>query len=72
MTSPGAYLEARHGVAGREFAGVQAVAPCLPEKAGGFAICSPHTRGECVCSMVMSVGRSAAGVEFPGVELPGR
>ena len=53
-------------------AGVYAVAPCLPEIEGGFAICIPHTRGECVSTMVMSVGRSAAGVAFPGVELPVR
>ncbi len=53
-------------------AGVHAVAPCLPEPEGGFAICIPHTRGECVSAMVMSVGRSAAGVAFPGVELPVR
>ena len=53
-------------------AGVRAVAPCLPETEGGFAICIPHTRGECVSTMVMSVGRSAAGVIFPGVELPVR
>ena len=53
-------------------AGVHAVAPCLPEIEGGFAICIPHTRGECVSSMVISVGRSAAGVAFPGVELPVR
>ncbi len=53
-------------------AGVQAVAPCLPEENGGFAICIPHTRGECVNSMVMSVGRSAAGVKFPDVALPVR
>ncbi|MCE9612007.1 MAG: PTS sugar transporter subunit IIA [Chthoniobacter sp.] len=53
-------------------AGVQAVAPCLPEEAGGFSICIPHTRGECVSGMVMSVGRSAAGVVFPGVDLPVR
>ena len=53
-------------------AGVHAVAPCLPEMEGGFAICIPHTRGECVSTMVMSVGRSVAGVVFPGVELPVR
>jgi mannitol/fructose-specific phosphotransferase system IIA component (Ntr-type) len=52
--------------------GVHAVAPCLPESEGGFAICIPHTRGECVSAMVMSVGRSAAGVPFPGVDLPVR
>ena len=53
-------------------AGVQAVAPCLPEENGGFAICIPHTRGDCVSSMVMSVGRSAAGVPFPDVAWPVR
>ena len=52
--------------------GVQAVAPCVPEESGGFAISIPHTRGECVSSMVMSVGRSTAGVSFPGVALPVR
>lgn len=52
--------------------GVHASAPCLPETGGGFAICIPHTRGVCVSHMVMSVGRSAAGVVFPGVELPVR
>ena len=53
-------------------AGLHAVAPCLPEVEGGFAICIPHTRGECVGNMVMSVGRSAAGVSFPEVALPVR
>ena len=53
-------------------AGLHAVAPCLPEMEGGFAICIPHTRGECVDTMVMSVGRSAAGVSFPDVGLPVR
>lgn len=52
--------------------GVHGSAPCLPEASGGFAICIPHTRGECVREMVMSVGRSAAGVKFPGVDLPVR
>ena len=52
--------------------GVHASAPCLPEPAGGFALCIPHTRGECVNSMVMSVGRSETGVTFAGVELPVR
>src|SRR5687768_5751390 len=49
-------------------AGVRASAPCLPEPAGGFALCIPHTRGECVDAMVLSVGRSEAGIAFPGVE----
>jgi PTS system nitrogen regulatory IIA component len=52
--------------------GVQGSAPCLPEPAGGFSLCIPHTRGECVTAMVMSVGRSDAGIVFPGVELPVR
>ena len=52
--------------------GVHASAPCLPEPAGGFALCIPHTRGECVNGMVMSVGRSETGIDFPGVELPVR
>jgi len=52
--------------------GVQSSAPCLPEPGGGFALCIPHTRGECVNEMVMSVGRSEAGIVFPHVELPVR
>ena len=52
--------------------GVHGAAPCLPEPAGGFSLCIPHTRGECVSSMVMSVGRSTAGIVFPGVALPVR
>jgi PTS system nitrogen regulatory IIA component len=52
--------------------GVNASAPCLPEPGGGFALCIPHTRGECVNGMVMSVGRSEAGIVFPDVDLPVR
>jgi PTS system nitrogen regulatory IIA component len=52
--------------------GVHTSAPCLPEPGGGFALCIPHTRGECVNGMVMAVGRSEAGIVFPGVELPVR
>jgi len=52
--------------------GVHASAPCLPEQGGGFALCIPHTRGECVSGMVMAAGRSPAGLVFPGVELPVR
>lgn len=52
--------------------GVHSSAPCLPEPGGGFALCIPHTRGECVSEMVMSVGRSEAGIAFPSVELPVR
>ena len=54
------------------YKGVQSSAPCLPEPGGGFSLCIPHTRGECVSSMVMSVGRSNAGIVFPGVALPVR
>lgn len=53
-------------------AGVHASAPCLPETVGGFAICLPHTRGECVSTMVMSVGRSLDGIPFAGVDVPVR
>ena len=52
--------------------GIHASAPCLPEPGGGFALCIPHTRGECVSAMVMAMGRSESGVIFPGVELPVR
>ncbi len=52
--------------------GIHASAPCLPEPGGGFSLCIPHTRGECVSSMVMSVGRSETGIAFAGVELPVR
>jgi mannitol/fructose-specific phosphotransferase system IIA component (Ntr-type) len=52
--------------------GVNASAPCLPEPGGGFALCIPHTRGECVNGMVMAVGRSEAGITFPDVNLPVR
>lgn len=52
--------------------GINASAPCLPEPGGGFALCIPHTRGECVDNMVMSVGRSEKGIHFPGTDLPVR
>jgi mannitol/fructose-specific phosphotransferase system IIA component (Ntr-type) len=52
--------------------GVNASAPCLPEPGGGFALCIPHTRGECVSGMVMAMGRSETGITFPGVDLPVR
>lgn len=57
---------------GALLAGVHASAPCLPEPGGGFSLCIPHTRGDCVSGMVMSVGRSETGVVFPNVELPVR
>lgn len=46
-------------------AGFHKAAPCLPVS-DEFAICIPHTRTDCVNAMVMSVGRSAAGIVFPG------
>ena len=52
--------------------GVKASAPCLEEAECDFAMCLPHTRGDCVTGMVMSVGRSTAGIAFPGVALPVR
>ena len=47
------------------------VAPCLPAS-DQFAICIPHTRTEQVTSLVMSVGRSAQGIVFPGSAAPVR
>ncbi len=69
-----ALLKSNPGVSDWEalYKGVHSAAPCLPEPAGGFSLCIPHTRGECVSSMVMSVGRSEAGIVFPGVALPVR
>jgi mannitol/fructose-specific phosphotransferase system IIA component (Ntr-type) len=69
-----AMLKSDPGVADWDalYKGVHGSAPCLPEPGGGFSLCIPHTRGECVSSMVMSVGRSEAGIVFPGVEYPVR
>jgi PTS system nitrogen regulatory IIA component len=47
------------------------VAPCLPASPE-FAICIPHTRTNQVTSLVMSVGRSASGIVFPGCAVPVR
>jgi PTS system nitrogen regulatory IIA component len=52
--------------------GIHDTAPCLIEPAGGFALCIPHTRGDCVNAIVMSAGRSEPGIAFPGVALPVR
>ncbi len=52
-------------------AGFFKVAPCLPASPE-FAICIPHTRTDQVTSLVMSVGRSAAGIVFPASALPVR
>jgi PTS system nitrogen regulatory IIA component len=52
-------------------AGFFKVAPCLPASSQ-FAICIPHTRTDRVTSLVMSVGRSAPGIVFPGTPVPVR
>jgi PTS system nitrogen regulatory IIA component len=51
--------------------GFYKVAPCIPA-APAFAICIPHTRTEELTSLVMSVGRSTAGIVFPDVAVPVR
>jgi PTS system fructose-specific IIC component len=38
--------------------------------AGGSEICIPHTRTDSVTSMVMSAGRSSAGIVVPDAEFP--
>lgn len=43
--------------------------PCLAAS-GGTEICIPHTRTESVTGMVMSAGRSKAGIIVPGAEWP--
>ena len=48
-------------------AGFRQAAPCLPVSPE-FAICIPHTRTDQVTAMVISAGRSAAGIVFPGCE----
>lgn len=52
-------------------AGFFKVAPCLPASPE-FSICIPHTRTDQVTSLVMSVGRSARGITFPGSPTPVR
>jgi mannitol/fructose-specific phosphotransferase system IIA component (Ntr-type) len=52
-------------------AGFSAVSPCLPA-APEFAICIPHVRTDKVTSLVMSVGRSPAGIDIPGACAPVR
>lgn len=49
--------------------GFEQADPCLPVTAE-FGICLPHARTEHVSSMVMSVGRSLAGIPFPGCTPP--
>lgn len=43
--------------------------PCLAA-AGGTELCIPHTRTESVTGMVMSAGRSHAGIIIPEAEWP--
>ena len=52
-------------------AGFLKAAPCLPASPQ-FAICIPHARTDEVTSLVMSVGRSAQGIVFPGTPPPVR
>ena len=52
-------------------AGFYKVAPCLPASPQ-FAICIPHTRTDRLTSLAMSVGRSTAGITFPGTAVPVR
>ena len=51
------------------YQGLSSTQPCLAA-AGGTEICIPHTRTESVSNMVMSAGRSKAGIAVPGVEWP--
>jgi mannitol/fructose-specific phosphotransferase system IIA component (Ntr-type) len=51
------------------YQGLSSKQPCL-EAAGGTAICIPHTRTDSVTGMVMSVGRSKAGILVPGEGKP--
>lgn len=54
------------------FAGLRRAAPCLCEQGSDFAICLPHARTEAVQTMVMSIGRSPAGIVFPDCPQPVR
>ena len=49
------------------YKGLSAKQPCVAA-ASGAEICIPHTRTDSVTGMVMSVGRSKAGIEVPGAE----
>lgn len=53
------------------FEGLHKSAPILPVTPE-FAICIPHVRTDEVTSLVMSVGRSRAGILFPGSAVPVR
>jgi mannitol/fructose-specific phosphotransferase system IIA component (Ntr-type) len=51
------------------YKGLLTMQPCLAAS-GGTEICIPHTRTDTVTGMVMSAGRSQAGIVVPGVPLP--
>lgn len=54
---------------GAFYEGLSGKAPCVAA-ASGSEICIPHTRTDSVTSMVMSAGRSAAGIQVPGMDTP--
>jgi mannitol/fructose-specific phosphotransferase system IIA component (Ntr-type) len=51
------------------YAGLLTRQPCLAAS-GGTEICIPHTRTDSVTGMVMSAGRSKAGIIVPDAEWP--
>ncbi len=51
------------------YEGLAAAQPCLAA-AGGTEICIPHSRTDSVTEMVMSAGRSKAGIIVPGEKWP--
>ena len=54
------------------YEGLLQAAPTLTEQGSDFAICLPHARTEAVHTMVMSIGRSPAGIVFPDCAQPVR
>lgn len=54
---------------GAFYQGLTSIQPCLAA-ADGSEICIPHTRTDSVTGMVMSAGRSQAGIIVPGAEWP--
>jgi mannitol/fructose-specific phosphotransferase system IIA component (Ntr-type) len=51
------------------YKGLLSEQPCVAA-AGGTEICIPHARTDSVSSMVMSAGRSQAGILVPGLKSP--
>jgi mannitol/fructose-specific phosphotransferase system IIA component (Ntr-type) len=51
------------------YQGLSSKQPCVAA-ASGSEICIPHTRTDSVTGMVMSAGRSKAGIVVPGAEWP--